>query len=45
VAIGFGVNAAGYHIPSFYIFHSKSFQRDYIKQYEDNASMAMQSKA
>jgi hypothetical protein len=35
------VNAAGYHIPSFYIFHAKSFQRDYIKKCEDNASMAM----
>jgi hypothetical protein len=39
------VNAAGYHIPSFYIFRGKSFQRDYIKQCEDNASMAMQEKA
>jgi hypothetical protein len=39
------INAAGYHIPSFYIFRGKSFQRDYIKQCEDNASMAMQAKA
>jgi hypothetical protein len=39
------VNAAGYHIPSFYIFRGKSFQRDYIKHCEDNASMAMQPKA
>jgi hypothetical protein len=33
------------HILSFYIFRGKSFQRDYIKNCEDNASMAMQSKA
>jgi beta-lactamase regulating signal transducer with metallopeptidase domain len=39
------VNAAGFHIPSFYIFLGKSFQRDYIKNCEDNASMAMQPKA
>jgi hypothetical protein len=39
------VNAAGYHIPSFYIFCGKTFQRDYIKKCEDNASMAMQPKA
>jgi hypothetical protein len=39
------VNATRYHIPSFYIFHGKIFQRDYIKQYEDNTSIAMQSKA
>jgi hypothetical protein len=39
------VNAAGFHIPSFYIFRGKTFQRDYIKQCEDNASMAMQPKA
>jgi hypothetical protein len=39
------VNAAGYYIPSFYIFCGKSFQRDYIKKCENNASMAMQSKA
>jgi hypothetical protein len=39
------VNAAGYHIPNFYIFRGRSFQRYYIKKYEDNASMAMQSKA
>jgi hypothetical protein len=39
------VNAAGFHIPNFYIFCDKSFQRDYIKQCEDNASMAMQEKA
>jgi hypothetical protein len=39
------VNAASYHIPSFYIFRGKSFQRDYIKHCEDNASMAMQPKA
>jgi hypothetical protein len=39
------VNATGYHIPSFYIFCGKSFQRDYIKKCEDNASMAMQPKA
>jgi hypothetical protein len=38
------VKATGYHIPSFYIFSGKSFQRDYIKKYEDNASMAMQPK-
>jgi hypothetical protein len=25
------INAADYHISKFYIFHSKSFQRDYIK--------------
>jgi hypothetical protein len=39
------VNAAGFHIPSFYIFRGKSFQLDYIKHCEDNASMAMQAKA
>jgi hypothetical protein len=39
------VNPAGYHIPSFYIFRGKSFQRDYIKHCEDNASMAIQPKA
>jgi hypothetical protein len=39
------VNAAGYYIPNFYIFRGKSFQRDYIKQCEDKASMAMQEKA
>jgi hypothetical protein len=39
------VNAAGFHIPSFYIFRGKSFQRDYIKKCEDNASMALQPKA
>jgi hypothetical protein len=39
------VNVTGYHIPNFYIFHSKTFQNDYIKKYEDNASMAMQPKA
>ena len=39
------VNAASHYIPNFYIFHSKSFQRDYIKQCEDRASMAMQEKA
>jgi hypothetical protein len=39
------VNAASFHIPNFYIFRGKSFQRDYIKQCEDNASMAMQEKA
>jgi hypothetical protein len=39
------INAAGYHVPNFYIFCSKSFQRDYIKKCEDNASMAMQPKA
>jgi hypothetical protein len=38
------VNVANYRIPSFYIFHGKSFQRDYIKQCEDKASMAMQVK-
>jgi hypothetical protein len=26
------VNAAGYHIPSFYIFLGKNFQCDYIKK-------------
>jgi hypothetical protein len=39
------MNVAGFHIPSFYIFRDKSFQHDYIKQCEDNASMAMQEKA
>lgn len=39
------VNAAGYHIPSFYIFRGKNFQHDYIKKCEDNASIAMQLKA
>ena len=39
------VNAAGFHIPSFYIFRSKNFQHDYIKNCKDNASMAMQEKA
>jgi hypothetical protein len=39
------VNPAGFYIPNFYIFRGKSFQRDYIKQCEDNASMAMQEKA
>jgi hypothetical protein len=24
------INAVGYHIPSFYIFRGKSFQRDYF---------------
>jgi hypothetical protein len=39
------VNAAGFHIPNFYIFCGKSFQRDYIRHCKDNASMAMQEKA
>jgi hypothetical protein len=39
------VNAADYHIPSFYIFCGKSFQRDYIKKCKDNVSMAIQPKA
>jgi hypothetical protein len=39
------INTAGYYIPSFYIFCGKTFQRDYIKKCEDNASMAIQSKA
>jgi hypothetical protein len=39
------VHATGYHIPNFYIFRGKSFQRDYIHKCEDNASMAMQPKA
>ena len=39
------VNAAGYHLPKFYNFKGKSFQHDYIKQCEDNGSMAMQPKA
>jgi hypothetical protein len=39
------INAVGYHIPSFYIFCGKTFQRDYIKKCEDNTSMAMQPKA
>jgi hypothetical protein len=39
------VNAAGYHIPSFYIFRDKNFQQDYIKHCEDNAFMGMQAKA
>jgi hypothetical protein len=39
------VNAAGYHIPSFNIFCGKTFQRNYIKKCEDNASLAMQPKA
>jgi hypothetical protein len=39
------INATSYHIPSFYIFRGKSFQHDYIKKCEDNASMAMQPKA
>ena len=39
------INVAQYHFPSFYIFCGKTFQRDYIKQCVDNASMAMQPKA
>jgi hypothetical protein len=39
------INTFGYHIPNFYIFCGKSFQRDYIKQCKDKASMAMQAKA
>jgi hypothetical protein len=39
------INATGYHILSFYIFRGKTFQRDYIKKCEDNASMAIQPKA
>jgi hypothetical protein len=39
------VDAVGYHIPSFYIFRGKTFQCDYIKNCEDNASMAMQPQA
>ena len=39
------VNAIGFHIPSFYIFHNKIFQKDYINKCEDNTSMAMQLKA
>ena len=39
------LNTASYYIPSFYIFCGKSFQRDYIKQCEDKASMAIQEKA
>ena len=39
------VNAAGFHLPNFYIFKGKFLQRDYIKQCKDNASMAMQPKA
>jgi hypothetical protein len=39
------INAAGYHIPSFYIFWGNSFQRDYIKHCEVDASIGMQSKA
>jgi hypothetical protein len=35
------VNAADFHIPNFYIFRGKSFQRDYIKQCEDHAAMLL----
>ena len=38
------VNAAGDHIPSFYIFRGKRLRSNYILQCEDGATMAMQTK-
>jgi hypothetical protein len=39
------INAARQSIPSFYIFRGKRFLRNYIKNCEDGAAMAMQPKA
>jgi hypothetical protein len=39
------VNAARCSIPSFYIFRRLQFYRNYIKDYENGATMAMQQKA
>ena len=39
------INAARESIFSFYIFRGKRFQRNYIKDCEDGAAMAMQPKA
>lgn len=44
MALCAGVHQCSWLI-SFYIFHGKTFQRDYIERCEDNASMAMQLKA
>jgi hypothetical protein len=38
------VNAAGSSIPSFYIFRGLRFRRNYIKDCENGATMAMQQK-
>jgi hypothetical protein len=39
------VNVAGRSIPSFYIFRGLRFRRNYIKDCENGATMAMQQKA
>ena len=39
------VNAAGDHIPGFYIFRGKRLRSNYVIHYEDGAAMAMQTKA
>ena len=38
-------NAAGFAIPSFYIFRGKRFGQNYIQHCEDGATMAMQPQA
>ena len=39
------INAAGQHIPGFYIFRGKRIRDNYIRFCEDGAAMAMQSEA
>ena len=39
------VNAAGDHIPGFYIFRGKRLRSNYVLHCEDGAAMAMQTKA
>ena len=39
------VNAAGDHIPGFYVFRGKRLRSNYVIHYEDGAAMAMQTKA
>ena len=39
------VNAAGDHIPGFYIFRDKRLRSNYVIHCEDGAAMAMQTKA
>ena len=39
------VNAAGDHIPGFYIFRGKRLRSNYVIHCEDGAAMAMQTKA
>ena len=39
------VNAAGDHIPGFYIFRGKRLRSNYVLHCEDGATMAMQTKA